>query len=255
MNAPDPSPAQNQPSPSKPPDSVLMVGLAALVHVFTALGVVCGLLALLAVLDGRFVAGFIWLGVALIIDGLDGTLARALAVTRRAARISGTTLDLVVDYVTYVFVPVVAMLKAGLLVGHWGIMLASLALLSSLFHFSDTRNKADDHSFVGFPAVWNLVAFYLFAFQTGPVVTTLIVLACVALTFVPLRWAHPFRVTRFRAVTISVSVLGSIAAIWTLRSGFPADVGAKILLAVAALYFCGMAIFQPAVPVTPCDDR
>lgn len=229
--------------------SLLWRGAAALVHVFTALGVACALLALLAVLDGRYTAAFGWLGVALIIDGVDGTFARYVDVSRRVPRISGETLDLVVDYTTYVFVPIVALLKAGFLVGAWGLALAVLALMSSLFHFSDKANKADDYSFVGFPAVWNIVAFYLFAFAADQTVTALVVIVCVVLTFIPMRWVHPMRVARLKALNIGVSVLGAIASIWVLWRGFPADVIAKAALACSGLYGVGLAFVRPWAPV------
>src|SRR5262249_58885154 len=145
---------------------------------------------------GGWAALILWLGLALLIDGIDGTFARLVDVHRRLPRFSGERLDLVVDYVTYVFVPTLALLQAGFLSGGSGIVLASMVLLSSLFHFSDTQSKAEDHSFVGFPAIWNLVAFYIFAFALSPLGTALLVLACVALTFVPLKWVHPLRTHR-----------------------------------------------------------
>ena len=158
---------------------------AALVHLFTAMGIVCGLMAILAVFAGAWVAVFGWLGLALVIDGVDGTFARMAKVKQHLPRFSGDRLDLVIDYVTYVFVPVVAMLQAGFLQGGAGLVLASMVLLSSLFHFSDTESKADDYSFVGFPAIWNAVAFYVFALDLPQWATAAVVLVCVGLTFVP----------------------------------------------------------------------
>src|SRR5262245_35152774 len=128
-----------------------MLAAAALVHAFTALGAVCGLLATYAVASGASEAAFAWLGLALFIDGVDGTLARKAQVRERLPRFSGERLDLVIDYVTYVFVPALMLLQGGFLTGASGLVLASLILLSSLFHFSDEESKAADHSFIGFP--------------------------------------------------------------------------------------------------------
>src|SRR5262245_60019917 len=114
---------------------------AALVHFFTALGAVCALLAARAAIAGAWEAVFGWLGLARVIDGVDGALARQVQVERRLPRFSGERLDLVVDYTTYVFVPALALLQAGFLTGLWGVVLASLILLSSLFHFCDTESK------------------------------------------------------------------------------------------------------------------
>jgi phosphatidylcholine synthase len=217
--------------------------LAALVHLFTALGAVCGLLATLAVVSGAWEVAFLWLGLAILIDGADGALARLARVQDLLPRFSGDRLDLVIDYVTYVFVPTLALLQAGFLEGAWGILLASMILLSSLFHFSDTQSKADDHSFVGFPAVWNLVAFYVFAFGLSPLATALLVVACVVLTFVPLKWVHPMRTRALRPVTAAATALGAAAAAHVLWTGFPAGPWVQIILLLAAAYGVGLTLY------------
>jgi len=213
---------------------------AALVHVFTALGAVCALLATRAVIAGAWETAFAWLGVAAAIDGVDGTLARRVKVQQHLPRFSGERLDLVVDYLTYVFVPAFAMLQAGFLRGPWGTALAALILLASLFHFSDMQSKAADHSFVGFPAVWNLVAFYVFAFGLSQMATAVLVLACCAFTFVPLKWVHPLRTTRLRRVTIAATVAWIVAAAWILASGFPAGAWTGAVLLLVAAYGLGL---------------
>jgi phosphatidylcholine synthase len=215
---------------------------AALVHVFTALGALCGLAATRAVLAGAWEEVFVWLGIALVIDGIDGTFARMARVTERLPRFSGERLDLVVDYVTYVFVPALALLQAGYLPGWFGVVLASLILLSSLFHFSDTESKTEDHCFVGFPAIWNIVAFYVFAFQMPPWLAGAIVLICVVFTFVPMAWAHPMRTPMLWPATLGLSAVWTVAAIVTLWSGFPAGWAAQLALAVVAAYGIGLAL-------------
>jgi phosphatidylcholine synthase len=215
---------------------------AALVHVFTALGALCGLAATRAVLAGAWEEVFVWLGIALVIDGIDGTFARMARVTERLPRFSGERLDLVIDYVTYVFVPALALLQAGFLPGWPGVVLASLILLSSLFHFSDTESKTEDHCFVGFPAIWNIVAFYVFAFQMPPWLAGAIVLMCVVFTFVPMAWAHPMRTPMLWPATLGLSAVWTVAAIVTLWSGFPAGWVAQLALAVVAAYGIGLAL-------------
>lgn len=217
---------------------------AALVHLFTALGAVCGLLATRAVLTGAWEEAFAWLGLALVIDGIDGTFARMADVTARLPRFSGERLDLVVDYVTYVFVPALALLQAGYLQGAFGVLLASLILLSSLFHFCDTESKTEDHCFVGFPAIWNIVAFYVFAFQMPSWGAAALVLACVVLTFVPMRWAHPLRTPLLWSATLAVMALWCVAACLTVWSGFPASPLMQAILLAAAAYGVGLALFR-----------
>jgi phosphatidylcholine synthase len=165
-------------------------------------------------------------------------------VTERLPRFSGERLDLVVDYVTYVFVPALALVQAGYLSGPAGLVAASLILLSSLFHFSDTESKTDDHCFVGFPAVWNIVAFYVFAFQMTPWWAVVLVLVCVAMTFVPLPWAHPLRTPGLWGLTLAITVLWCAAACLTVWSGFPASVAGKTVLVVAAAYGLVLALLR-----------
>jgi phosphatidylcholine synthase len=195
---------------------------AVLVHLFTALGAVCALRAILALWDGAWEVCFAWLGVALVIDGIDGTFARMARVGERLPRFSGERLDLVVDYVTYVLVPTLALLKAGYLHGEPGVVLASLILLSSLYHFCDTESKTEDHCFVGFPAIWNIVAFYIFAFALPPWAAGVVVTGCVLLTFVPLAWTHPLRTVALWPVTAVATALWSVAALFIVCTGFPA---------------------------------
>ncbi len=231
--------------PSQKSQEKIRRALAAAVHVFTGLGIVCGLLATLAVFEQAWEQVFLWLGIALVIDGVDGTLARRADVGSRIPRVSGERLDQVIDYVTYVFIPVLALLQSGILSGIGGLVLAALILLSSLFHFSDLGNKADDHCFVGFPAIWNIVAFYLFAFATPAWLTALAILLCVALTFVPMRWVHPVRVTSLWQITTVAVVIWAVAASYTIWTGFPATAIAQIALAVVGVYGVGLSLIWP----------
>jgi phosphatidylcholine synthase len=220
------------------------VWAAALVHVFTALGAVCALLATRALLERHWEEAFAWLGVALLIDGTDGTFARMTDVSGRLPRFSGERLDLIVDYLTYVFVPVLALLLAGYLPGFFGLVLASLILLSSLFHFSDTASKSEDYSFVGFPAIWNAVAFYIFALDMPAWAAAACVLTCVVLTFVPMHWAHPMRTPTLRLLTLAAVLLWAIASALALWQGFPASGAVQGTLAVVAAYGIGLTLLR-----------
>lgn len=217
----------------------------ALVHAFTASGILCALGATLAVSRGAYVEMFVWLAAAFVIDGIDGTFARAVNVKERLPRFSGEQLDLVVDYVTYVFVPALSLLHAGILSGWPGLALAALILMSSLFHFSDTASKTEDHCFVGFPAIWNIVAFYLFSFAPPPWLSAAIVLVLALLTFVPMRWLHPLRVVRLRGVTLALMTAWFVAAGVVLWTGFPADLWSKLVLAAVLVYALALTMTMP----------
>ena len=221
---------------------------AAGVHLFTALGAVCGLLAALAAFDGAWERMFAWLGVALIIDGIDGTFARMAHVEERLPRFSGERLDLVVDYITYVFVPALALVRGGFLTGTGGLIVAALILLSSLYHFSDLASKGEDYSFIGFPAVWNVIAFYVFALSPPGWLTYTLLLALVALTFVPMHWVHPMRVKRLKGPTLAVTAAWSVAAIAAVWLGFPPPLWVRLVLIATALYIAGLTFERSLRP-------
>lgn len=233
-----------------PPEQLLRTvarsAAPALVHTFTAAGVLCALMATLATLEGAYTAAFAWLGLAFFIDGIDGTLARLVHVHDRLPRFSGERLDMIVDYVTYVFVPALMLLQAGILKGWPGVAAAAFMLMSSLFHFSDTASKTDDHYFVGFPAIWNIVAFYMFAFAPPPWLSLAAVVVLGLLTFVPMRWLHPMRVRRLMGLNFAATLVWAAAAASVVFvTGFPATGIAKWLLAAVALYGMALAVLLP----------
>lgn len=228
-------------------DTANRIGAAA-VHLFTAFGIVCGLLAMQAAIESRYVDMFLWLGVAFFIDGVDGTFARIFDVGRRIPRISGEKLDLVIDYVTYVFVPALALRLAGYLDGTLGLILTAAILISSLYHFSDNASKSDDHCFVGFPAVWNIVALYIFAFDMRGLVSAALVIVCVILTFVPWRWVHPMRVVKLRGVTLAMTLLWGLAAVRTLFNGFPTDRMSQWIFAIVGIYGIALSVMWRLPP-------
>ena len=140
------------------------------VHVLTASGTVLAFLALLAVEQERWRLALLWLSASLIVDGIDGPLARWAGVVRRTPGINGATLDLVVDYLTYVFVPAMLIYRAGLLPASFAALAVGAILVSSLYTFARTDMKTADNFFMGFPALWNIIAFYLFMLQAGALV-------------------------------------------------------------------------------------
>ncbi len=215
---------------------------AASVHVFTGLGTVTALLAAMAIVHKDWQAMFAWLGLALFIDGVDGTLARRTEVSIKIPEFSGERLDWIIDYLTYVFLPAFALIEAGYLTGFWGILLASIMMITSLYHFCDLGNKSDDGNFVGFPAIWNIVAFYIFVLTPGPIVTSIVILVLSVLTFVPLKWVHPVRAKWARPFTLAVTVMASLVAIYAMWMGFPPELWVKVALVASAVYLMGVSL-------------
>src|SRR6516165_5561062 len=107
------------------------------VHVLTAAGAACALLALMAAVAGQWAVMFAWLGLALIVDAADGPLARRLEVARTLPRWSGDTLDLVVDFATYVFVPAYAIAASGVLPTGFGAAAGVLVVVTGALYFAD----------------------------------------------------------------------------------------------------------------------
>jgi len=138
---------------------------ALTVHLLTATGAVLSMLAMLAAVEGHWSLMFLWLVLALLVDGIDGPLARRYDVTANWPTYDGVLMDLIVDYLTYVFIPAYALFKSGLLPG-WPGWLAIIAIVyGSVIYFADTRMKTKDYSFAGFPACWNMVVLVLFALK------------------------------------------------------------------------------------------
>ena len=143
---------------------------------------------------------FLWLGVALIIDGIDGTFARRLRVAEVLPRWSGDVLDLVVDVMNYVFVPAYALAASGLLPASLAAPLGLLIVITASLYFADRWMKTADYYFRGFPAVWNVAAFYMFMLKPPPWLGAFLIVALAALTFVPVHFVHPVRIAHLRAL-------------------------------------------------------
>ena len=229
----------NQQDSSLTSASPLMRAAAFSVHVFTALGAGIALIALLEAVREHWAAMFWWLAIALVIDGIDGPIARRLDVVRLQPNWSGETLDLVVDFVTYVFVPAYAITASGLLLPLAAPLLGAGIAVSGALYFADRRMKAEDNHFLGFPGLWNIAAFYLFLLHLPPAVASLGIAILIALTFVPFHVVHPIRVVRLRGLTLSLMGLWMVLAIIALASDF--DVSAPVMtgLCAIAVYIAG----------------
>jgi phosphatidylcholine synthase len=214
------------------------------VHIVTASGAGLALLALLAAAAGNWVAMFAWLGAALFVDGIDGTLARRLNVKDALPRWSGDALDFVVDFTTYVFVPAYAIAASGLLPQAVAVPLGVIIVVSSAIYFADAEMKTADNYFRGFPVLWNAAAFYLFVIKPAPWLGAILILGLVVMTFLPIRFIHPFRVARGRAVTIAALVLWSVlAAVALYRNLDPGPWVGFGLLALGLYFFAGGALY------------
>jgi phosphatidylcholine synthase len=203
------------------------------VHVFTALGAGLALIALLEAVREHWAAMFAWLGAALVVDALDGPIARRLDVAHLQPNWSGEVLDLVVDFVTYVFVPAYAITASGLLLPPTAALLGVGIAMSGALYFADRRMKSEDNHFRGFPGLWNVAAFYLFLLHPPPAISSLGVIVLIVSTFLPFQVLHPVRVERLRWLTLSLIAVGAVLGVVTLANDF--DVGAPVKIGLCAI--------------------
>lgn len=207
------------------------------VHVLTACGAALALLALIFATGGHWEAMFFSLGLALIVDGVDGPLAREFKVAEVLPRWSGDTLDLVVDFTTYVFVPAFAIAASGLMPDALAIPAGVIVVVSGAIYFADRRMKTDDNYFRGFPAVWNLAAFYLYLLQPPAFAGAAGVVVLAILSFLPIKFLHPLRVARLRWLNVALLALWAVLAVAVLVTRFEPGPVVTLPLCVIALYF------------------
>lgn len=217
--------------------------VAFAVHVFTACGAACAFLALLAAVRQAWPNMFVWLGVAVLIDGIDGTFARRLRVAEVLPRWSGDVLDLVVDILTYVFVPAYALAASGLLPRSLSTALGLLVAVTGSLYFADRNMKTPDYYFRGFPAAWNIAVFYLFVLKPPNWMSAVAVVALSALTFLPVHFIHPIRILHMRAVTWAALVLWAGFAISAVADNLAPHPFIVVALSLLAVYFVGVGLF------------
>ena len=218
------------------------------VHLLTATGAVFAMLAMLAAVDARWDLMFLWLVVAFIVDGIDGPLARHYDVKKNAAEFDGVLLDLIIDYLTYVFIPAFALFKSGLMDGWTGWFAIILITFTSAMYFADTRMKTKDNSFSGFPGCWNMLVLVIFALEPNFWVSLALVTILAVAMFLPLKFVHPVRTERWRVVTLPVAMAWTFFAGWAAWVDFHAESWAHWGLVITSVYLLGAGVAQQAIP-------
>jgi phosphatidylcholine synthase len=226
-------------------------------HVVTASGAVFGMLALQAVIDNRVRDALVWLVVCLVLDGIDGPIARKLDVVLNAPWLSGKTLDHIVDYVTCVVVPVVFLLNLNMLPTRYETFVAGCILLFCALWWARTDQKTDDAWFVGFPCVWNFVVPTFLLLKTSPNYVAIISLVLCVLQLTNIKFPHPVRVKTLRPITLSLSMIylvGISVMSWNYSlDNFPPSLLTEIILIGMPIYVTLLAIwktwFAPKKPI------
>ncbi len=221
---------------------------AYLVHLFTATGAVFAMLALLAAAQGDWALMFLWLVVAFIVDGIDGPLARRYHVKQNAATIDGVLLDLIIDYLTYVFIPAFALFQSGLLPGWTGWIAIIVITFTSVLYFADTRMKTEDKSFQGFPACWNMAAVVIFATRPDFWIILAIVAFLAVAMFTPLKFIHPVRTARWRELSLPMALIWTGLAVWAAWTNFEQPQAVTVGLVLTSIYLGSVGILQQLWP-------
>ena len=221
---------------------------ALMVHFLTATGAVFAMLALLAAVDEEWSLMFLWLVVAFAVDGIDGPLARKYEVQKKAPLFDGALLDLIIDYLTYVFIPAFALFKSGLLPGWTGWIVIIIITFASALYFAIATMKTADKSFLGFPGCWNMVVIVLFAVEPNFwVILGLVIFLAVAM-FLPLRFIHPSRTKRWRVISLPISLAWVLFAGWAAWVDFDPQSWAHWGLVATSLYLVSAGILQQIIP-------
>jgi phosphatidylcholine synthase len=213
------------------------------VHLLTASGAGFALVAAVAAADRSWQLVFLFLGLAMIVDGIDGPIARRLGVKERLPWFDGATLDLVVDFTTYVLVPALVLSLSDLVRQPFASGAGIVVAMVGALYFADTRMKTPEQSFRGFPAVWNAVVYQLMIYKFPETVTLLIIAVFAVLTFAPVEFVHPMRVRRLRFITSSMAVIWGLLAFAALVENLNPDPVVLTLFSIVNLYFAGIGVF------------
>ncbi|WP_370302171.1 phosphatidylcholine/phosphatidylserine synthase [Pseudooceanicola sp.] len=221
---------------------------AVFVHLFTATGAVFAMLAMLAAVQGEWDLMFLWLVIAFFVDGIDGPLARKYDVKTNAPEFDGVLLDLIIDYLTYVFIPAFALFSSGLMAGWTGWVAIIVITFASALYFADTRMKTKDNSFSGFPGCWNMVVIVVFALKPNFwLILVLVTLLAVAM-FLPWTVIHPVRTERWRMISLPMALAWTFFSGWAAWVDFDPQSWAHWGLVATSLYLLFAGIAQMLIP-------
>ena len=175
---------------------------ACLVHIFTGSGIILSFMALVSVIEGYKLLTFMFLGIALLVDIIDGTLARKYKTEIFFPNIDGKTLDTIIDYINYIFIPCIMIYKFGYLPPDFTIIIPIFIICVSLYSYVNTKLVDTSFSYIGFPSIWNIILFYLEILSFNQWINLFIILLFIFLKFVPFKVLHPMRNVAFKKTNI-----------------------------------------------------
>lgn len=223
--------------------------LAWSVHFFTASGAVWGFLTLLAIFEQNWRAVIGWMIIAMFVDGFDGMLARWFHVKEYAKGVDGALMDNIIDYLNYVVVAALILIKAPNLTPAGFEMAAAFSvLLTSAYQFTQVDAKTDEQSFFfkGFPSVWNFLVIYMMLLGLNPWINLMLLVICNVLVFVPVKYIYPTRNTRLRRLTLGLTYLYGAIGVWGLLQ-YPSVPQWVVWISLAYVVYYGLLSFFPKI--------
>lgn len=217
------------------------------VHLLTATGAGLAMLAFLAAIAENWALMAIWLAVAFLVDGIDGPLARHFGVAEHAPEINGVILDLVVDFLTYVMIPLYAIYAAGLFEGWSGFAALFLVPVASAIYFADTRMKTEDNSFMGFPGCWNMVALALLVIAPPWWITAALIAGLTVAMFLPVKFIHPVRTVSWRPLSLTVAIMWTAGIVWAASTDFASNPVLTVMIGISSLYLLLAGALQQVI--------
>lgn len=229
--------------------------IAWLIHAFTASGAFVGLMTLYAIYQHRFVESFWLVSISIIIDAVDGMLARTFNVKEMVPGIDGALLDNLVDFFTYTLVPCFFLLVSDVLPPAWRVPCVFVITLASAFQFTQVDAKTEDHFFKGFPSYWNIAVFYLFFWQMSGMTNVVILMALAVLSFVPIKYVYPTHLEYlstncFLRIGMAMSTIGWGAVTIGLLWLYPATNHILVALSLGyILLYVAMSLYRTLFPL------
>lgn len=218
------------------------------VHLLTASGSFLAFLSVVAASELRWTSMFLWLGLALFVDGIDGPIARKLQVKEVLPNWSGETLDNIIDYITYVLIPAFALYQRGFMGENLSFLAAAIIVISSAIYYADTGMKTKENFFKGFPVVWNMLVFTLFIVEPGEYVAFGTVVIAAILSFVPVNFLHPVRVVRMRLINLPIFLIWCGFAGAALLYNLNCPEWVKFGVAVTSIYLSVIGAVMQMLP-------
>ena len=194
--------------------------LAWSVHLFTCSGLIAGFLSLICIFKNDQTSAFLLLGLALLIDAVDGTLARKFKVSVFAKNIDGKMLDSVIDFFNYIIIPSIMIYWFKIVPTPFEIVVPSIILIISAISYSNNNLMTSDNFYKGFPCIWNILVFYLYLFDLSQTYNLFLISACILLKFIPIKFIHPLGASKYRRYSAIFMILWFIASFKILLSSF-----------------------------------